>query len=116
MLSQLTSVLGDTKNPQVTVQLEDLLENVTPGLLKMGDGARRLVLLSADDVASAGLQQRIQQLEGEAITAVKTSARQIFHCCEGEQISFDCVAARLMTSQPDCRELASSLHSRTDVL
>ena len=81
----------------------------------MGDGAKRLMLLSPEDFASAGLQEKIQQIEGETITTMNTSRRHVFLCCEGEQIGFDSVAARLMMSQPDCKELSSRLHARMDV-
>jgi serine/threonine protein kinase len=114
-LLQLGAVLNEGGNRQVTPQLENLLKAVTPALLSMGGGARRLVLLAPDDATGEKLREKLELLAGEKITLVKTSEGEVVLCCEAEDIGFESFAAQLMTSQPECKELASRLHTRVDV-
>jgi hypothetical protein len=112
--TQLETSMNGACNQRFPMQLEDLLKSVTPGLLK-GGGTQHLALLGPTGEILGPLQERIAEIAGEDINAVATSEGDVFLCCEAEGIQFESVAANLMTSQPDCKKLASRLHTRVDV-
>jgi len=96
-------------------QLDGHLQAVASGPIKSGGVARRLFLTGPDAAVLAKLRGRLQQAGGEEVTIAASPEPEILLCCEAEELDFETIAARLMSSQPDCKELASRLHTRIDI-
>jgi eukaryotic-like serine/threonine-protein kinase len=100
----------------------ELAERLTPTLtatnpepLKSCGGARRLLLTGPDAGMLAQLRQQLEPQAGAQITTLTTRERRVYLCCEAEDISLESLLTRLITSQPNCRDLAARLHTRVDV-
>ncbi len=113
--ARVQAAVAGSGSASLATRLENGVKAVTRQPLESCGGARRLLLAGPDPAVLSPLRERLQQVAGESITTIQTPEREIFLCCEAEQISFESVATRLLTSQPNCRELASRLHTRIDV-
>jgi serine/threonine protein kinase len=114
-LARVQAAVAGSGSASLATRLENGVKAVTREPLESCGGARRLLLAGPDPAVLSPLRERLQQVTGESVTTIQTPEREILLCCEAEQISFESVATRLLTSQPNCRELASRLHTRIDV-
>jgi len=94
--------------------VKTLIDESTPKLMKCG-GAKRLLLVAGDQSDVEPLKRQIERAAGERATALVGPVSDALVCCEMEGLPLDNIAATLIRGRREYAELASRLHTRTDV-
>ena len=114
-LSRLREALAEPGAPALRLPLRTCLEAATPNLLTAGGGAKRLLLVAPSHLDASCLREVSQQASGDDATVVCGFGHEVLVCYEVERVSLEGVAARFISSRPDCQKLASRLHTRIDI-
>jgi hypothetical protein len=114
-LSRLSEALagGDTRG--LSVFLQSCCDLASPKLLKLSGGAQRLLLAVPESLDASRLGAEVHRLSGDPPTLVPEGWQEPLICYEAESLALDRLSARFLQGRPDCRELASRLHTRVDV-
>jgi len=94
--------------------VKTLIDESTPKLMKCG-GAKRLLLVAGDQSDVEPLKRKIERAVGDRVTALVGPVSDALVCCEMEGVPLDNIAASLIGGRREYAELASRLHTRTDV-
>ena len=108
------SLSGDSAR-SLDALLEHCRESAMPRLLPSTGGALRWLLVVPEGLDGARLAEEVQRSWGDRPTVIPGEWGETLLCCEAERLALARVCGRLLQSRPDCRELASRLHSRLDV-
>ena len=85
-----------------------------PNLLDCG-GAKRVLLVVPQGVDAEAPQMIIEKGLKESVSVAYNNVSDIVLCCEVEQMSLPRIAVTLIDGRPDYAEVASRLHTRSDV-
>ena len=107
-------MFADNDPQQTRKSLKDHLDAALPQLNKCG-GSRRLLLVLPQEATDSPLPELVQRELDVAPSVVFDSVDDVTICYEFERISLPIVAAALVDNRPEYIEIASRLHSRTDV-
>ncbi|MEQ8787288.1 MAG: tubulin-like doman-containing protein [Pirellulaceae bacterium] len=105
---------GDSEHASSGPNLRDALASATPKLLECG-GAKRLLAVLPYGCNPLPLQDAMEREFGETPTVVMDGAEEAIFCYEVEQLAVNHVAAALLDERRDLAEVASRVHTRSDV-
>lgn len=94
--------------------LSQWLEAAVPDL-RMTGGATRLLVVAPGGVDGSLIARRVHDVLREQVTVSLDPHGELIACCEVEELSLEGITARFTRRRPDCREMASRLHTRIDV-
>ncbi|MBC8872124.1 MAG: protein kinase [Planctomycetes bacterium] len=101
---------GEPKSSAV----KTLIAESTPKLMECG-GGKRMLLVAGDQSDVDRMKRKIERAAGDRITALVGPVSDALVCCEMEGVPLDNIAASLIGGRREYAELASRLHTRTDV-
>jgi len=103
---------GDSQDSGL--KLRESLAAATPRLLACG-GAKRLMTVLPYGCNPQTLQEMLDREFGESATFVMDGAEEAMFCYEAEQLAVNHVAAALLDDRRDLAEVASRVHTRSDI-
>ena len=112
----LHSLFGQILNFEFVQRRSSLCEriNAEPRLLRCGGATRLLVAIPERSKSSVILQEFQKQLE-HVPCVIPATAGEFVTCYEVEQVPLNNVTMNLLENKPNSFEIASRLHTRTDV-
>lgn len=108
-------LVGSSPDDGMTaLKLKEALTAATPGLLACG-GAKRLLAVLPYGCNAQPLQETLEAEFGETPAVVMDGTEDATFCCEAEQLPVDFVAAQVLDDRRDLAEVASRVHTRSDI-
>ena len=104
-----------TGEAEIAGWLQRELEASMPRILSRTGGAARLLVAVPEQSCSNEIAKCLEAQFNENPTIVQATRGDVVVCCEVEQVPLVAVATSLIQSRPDCVDLVTHLHTRTDV-